>query len=108
MTTPACPSYADHRFPAEPISHAAWLYSRFPLSLRTIDELLAARVVVVVSHETVREWALKFEQSIANQIRRGLPATGSKSHMDEVVITTSGLSTGCGVRSTRLGRCWTF
>ncbi len=43
MTTPACPSYAGYRFPAEVISHAVWLYFRFPLSLRMVDELLAAR-----------------------------------------------------------------
>ena len=43
MTTPACPSYAGYRFPAEIISHAVWLYFRFPLSLRMVDELLAAR-----------------------------------------------------------------
>ncbi len=41
MTTPACPSYAGYRFPAEIISHAVWLYFRFPLSLRMVDELLA-------------------------------------------------------------------
>jgi len=59
MTTPACPSYAGYRFPAEIISHAVWLYFRFPLSLRMVDESLAARGVLV-SHETVRQWALKF------------------------------------------------
>ncbi len=42
MTTPACPSYAGYRFPAEIISHAVWLYFRFPLSLRMVDELLAS------------------------------------------------------------------
>jgi len=56
MTTPACPSYAGYRFPAEIISHTVWLYFRFPLSLRNVDEILAARGVVV-SHETVRQWA---------------------------------------------------
>jgi len=50
--------YRGHRFPAEVISHAVWLYFRFPLSLRMVDELLAARGIVV-SHETVRQWALK-------------------------------------------------
>jgi len=43
MTTPAAPSYAGYRFPAEIISHAVWLYFRFPLSLRMVDELLAVR-----------------------------------------------------------------
>ncbi len=56
MTPPALPSYAGYRFPAEIINHAVWLYFRFPLSLRNVDEILAARGVVV-SHETVRRWA---------------------------------------------------
>ncbi len=86
MTTPPCPSYAGYRFPAEIISHAVWLYFRFPLSLRMVDELLAARGIVV-SHETTRQWALKFGQAFANQIRRRLPAVGDKWHMDEVVLT---------------------
>ncbi len=43
MTTPVCPSYAGYRFPAEIISHAVWLYFRFPVSLRNVDEILAAR-----------------------------------------------------------------
>ena len=90
MTRPSCPSYAGYRFPAEIISHAVWLYFRFPLSLRMVDELLAARGIVV-SHETVRQWALKFGQTFANQIRRRLPAAGDKWHLDEVVITISGV-----------------
>ena len=90
MTTAACPTYAGYRFPAEVISHAVWLYFRFPLSLRMVDELLAARGIIV-SYETVRQWAQKFGQSFANQIRRRLPATGDKWHMDEVVITISGV-----------------
>ena len=52
MTSPACPSYAGFRFPAGVISHAVWLYFRFPLSLRMVDELLAARGIFV-THETV-------------------------------------------------------
>ena len=58
MTTPACPdcpSYAGYRFPTEIIGHAVWLYFRFSLSLRNVDETLAARGIVV-SHETVRQW----------------------------------------------------
>jgi len=89
MITFAVPSYAGYRFPAEIISHAVWLYFRFPLSLRMVDELLAARGIIV-SHETVRQWALKFGQAFANQIRRRLPAAGDKWHLDEVVITISG------------------
>ncbi len=90
MTTSAVPSYAGYRFPAEIISHAVWLYFRFPLSLHMVDELLAARGIVV-SHETVRQWALKFGQGFANQIRRRLPAAGDKWHLDEVVLTIAGV-----------------
>jgi transposase-like protein len=53
MTTPARARYAGYRFPAEIIGHAVWLYFRFPLGLRMVEELLAARGVIV-SHETVR------------------------------------------------------
>jgi putative transposase len=81
--------YARHRFPAEVISHAVWLYFRFPLSLRMVEEMLAARGIEV-SHETVRQWAMKFGQDFANQIRRCLPAAGDKWHLDEVVIKIAG------------------
>jgi putative transposase len=77
MTTPASPSYAGHRFPAEIISHAVWLYFRFPLSLRMVEEMLAARGIIV-SHESVRQWERKFGQDFANRIRRRLPAAGDK------------------------------
>jgi putative transposase len=90
MTAPAPPSYAGHRFPAEVISHAVWLYFRFPLSLRHVDEILAARGIAV-SHETVRQWGLKFGQAFANQIRRRLPQAGDKWHLDEVVVKISGV-----------------
>ena len=90
MTASAAPSYAGYRFPAEIISHAVWLYFRFPLSLRIVDELLATRGIIV-SHETVRQWARKFGQVFANQIRRRLPASGDKWHLDEVVLTISGI-----------------
>ncbi|QRM34004.1 IS6 family transposase [Microvirga sp. VF16] len=83
------PRYARHRFPAEVISYAVWLYFRFPLSLRMVEEMLAARGILV-SHETVRQWATKFGQSFANQIRRRLPAPGDKWHLDEVVISIAG------------------
>jgi len=56
MTTPVCPTDAGYRFPSEIISHAVWLYFRFPLSLRMVDELLAARGIIV-SYETVPQWA---------------------------------------------------
>jgi putative transposase len=81
--------YAGHRFPPEVISHAVWLYFRFPLALRMVEELLAARGITV-SHETVRQWALKFGQGFANEIRRRLPRPGDKWHLDEVQIRIAG------------------
>jgi putative transposase len=89
MTIPASPSYAGHRFPAEIISHAVWLYFRFPLSLRMVEEMLAARGIIV-SHESVRQWALKFGQAFAHRIRRRLPCAGDKWHLDEVAIKIAG------------------
>jgi putative transposase len=59
------------------------------LSLRMIEEMLAARGIVV-SHETVRQWTLKFGQAFAHQIRRRLPCAGDTWHLDEVVLTIAG------------------
>src|SRR3954452_17619001 len=89
MTTANFPSYAGYRSPAEVISHAVWLYFRFPLSLRMVEEMLAARGIIV-SHESVRQWARKFGQTFANRIRRRLPAAGDKWHLDEVVLKIAG------------------
>src|SRR5690348_10068836 len=80
MTTSTRARYTGYRFPAEIIGHAVWLYFRFPLGLRMVEELLAARGIIV-SHETVRQWALKFGQHFANQIRRRLPRGGDKWHL---------------------------
>src|SRR6185295_5914836 len=89
MTFTTKSPYAGYRFPAEVIRHAVWLYFRFPLSLRMVDELLAARGITV-SHKTVRQWARKFGQTFANQIRRRLPRAGDKWHLDEVEVTIAG------------------
>src|SRR3954465_15063357 len=91
MSSPAAKSpYAGYCFPVEVISQAVWLYFRFPFSLRMVEDMLAAREIVV-SHETVRQWALKFGQAIANQIRRRLPQAGDKWHLDEVVLKIAGV-----------------
>src|SRR5919107_5069080 len=89
MTSAAKSPYAGYRFPGEVISHAVWLSFRFPLSLRMVKEMLAARGIDV-SHETVRQWARKFGQSFANQIRRRLPDPGDKWHLDEVCLMIRG------------------
>ena len=89
MTSAAKSPYAGYRFPGEVISHAVWLYFRFPLSLRMVEEMLAARGIDV-SHETVRQWARKFGQGFANQIRHRLPCPGGKWHLDEVCLMIRG------------------
>jgi putative transposase len=91
MRSPAAKAlFAGYRFPAEVIGHAVWLYFRFPLGLRTVEEMLAARGIVV-SHETVRQWALKFGRDFANRSRRRLPRSGDKWHLDEVAIKIAGV-----------------
>jgi putative transposase len=85
MTTVRDPIYAGHRYPAELVSYAVWLYFRFPLSLRMVEDLLAARGISV-THETIRQWGLKFGREFANRIRRRAPRRGDKWHLDEVVI----------------------
>ncbi|ACM39802.1 MULTISPECIES: IS6 family transposase [Rhizobium/Agrobacterium group] len=84
------PLYRRHRFPAEVIAHVVWLYLRFPLSLRMVEDLLAARGIIV-SHQTVRLWAEKFGRRFANEIRRrSAGKLGDKWYLDEVVISIGG------------------
>jgi putative transposase len=87
-TTPAAP-YKGHRFPQEIIRHAVWLYFRFSLSFRDVEELLAERGVSV-TYETVRQWCLKFGQQYANQLRRRRAKPGDKWHLDEVFLKING------------------
>jgi putative transposase len=83
------PLYRRHRFPPEVISYAVWLYFRFPLSLRMVEEMLAERGISV-SYETVRQWAMKVGDAFSDQIRRRAPARGDKWHLDEVVVSIAG------------------
>lgn len=82
-------SYKRHRFPAEIIAHAVWLYFRFPLSLRLVEEMLLERGIAV-SYETVRRWALKFGPAYARCLRRKGPSRRDIWHLDKVVITIAG------------------
>jgi putative transposase len=82
-------SYKRHRFPPEIIAHAIWLYFKFPLSLRLVEEMLLERGILV-SYETVRRWALKFGLAYARRLRRKRPSRRDIWHLDEVVITIAG------------------
>jgi len=73
----------------EVISHCVWLYFRFPLSYREVEELMLERGVVV-SYETIRRWCRKFGQAYANSLRRRRPQPGDKWHLDEVFIKING------------------
>src|SRR5262245_48217844 len=83
------PTYKNHRFPAEIISHGVWLYFRFCLRYRDVEELLFARGVIV-TYKAIRKWCRKFGQSYANELRRWRPRPGDKWHLDEVFLTITG------------------
>ena len=82
-------SYKRHRFPPEIIAHAIWLYVRFNLSLREIEEMLLERGIDV-SYETIRRWTIKFGPQIARDLRRRQPRPGDVWHLDEVVVKIAG------------------
>jgi len=81
--------YRGFRYPREIISHVVWLYFRFSLSFRDVEELMASRGIVV-TYETIRQWTLRFGQQYANELRRRQPRRGDKWHLDEVVLTIKG------------------
>ncbi len=81
--------YHRHRFPTEIISHCVWLYFRFALSFRDVEEMLAMRGVSL-SYETVREWCLKFGQTYANGLRHKSSRPGDRWHLDEVFLEING------------------
>lgn len=82
--------YKRHRFPAEIIAHAVWLYHRFPLSLRHVEDLLAERGIDV-SFQTVSEWASKFGRKFAHHLqRRSRGSFADKWHFDEMVVSIKG------------------
>ena len=81
--------FPGHRFPAEIINHCVWLYHRFPLSYRDVQEMMLARGVTV-TYEAIRQWCQKFGQQFANALRRRRPRPGDKWHLDEVFLTING------------------
>jgi putative transposase len=83
------PTYKKHRFPPEIISHGVWLYFRFCLSYREVEELLFARGIIV-SYEAIRKWGRKFGQAYANQLHHRRPQRGDKWHLDAVFLTIRG------------------
>ena len=82
-------SFKRHRFLPDVIRHAVWLYFRFSLSLREVEEMLAQRGVEV-SHETIRCWTIKFGPLIARRLRKRRPAPSPRWHLDEMVSWIGG------------------
>jgi len=82
-------SYKRHRFPPQIIAHTVWLYFRFPLSLRLVEELLLERGIAV-SYETIRRWGKKFGPDYARRLRRKKPSGNDVWYLDEVVIIIAG------------------
>jgi len=82
-------SFKQHRFPADVIRYAVWLYFRFTLSFRDVEELLAQRGIEV-SYETIRCWTIKFGPQIARNLKRRRQAPSARWHLDEMVCTVAG------------------
>jgi transposase-like protein len=99
-------AYRGHRFPSEITAHAVWLYFRFHLSFRDVQDLLAERGVVV-SHEAIRQWCTKFGASFAAGLRRRRVRAGDKWHLDEVALKIRANVSGCGEPLTSTESYWT-
>src|SRR5271163_2638161 len=100
-------SYAGYRFPPEVIDQAIWLYLRFTLSFRDVEDLLAERGVVV-SYETVRRWVNHLGPMIAAHLRKRRPKPHATWHLDEVLSQNrwaDGLSVARYRRRGRGSRC---
>ena len=83
-------SYRGFRFPSEVISHCVWLYHRFSLSLRDVEELMLERGIEV-SHETIHQWTRRFGPAYAAELRCRRPQPGDKWHLDEVFVKINGV-----------------
>ena len=103
MSKPPDPHYR-HRFPADLISHAVWLYHVFSLSFRDIELLLAERGVIV-SYESVRQWCLKFGASFADKMRGGDPSRATNGTSMKCSFGSGASCTSCGAPLTRTGSC---
>lgn len=81
--------YSGYRHPGEIISHGVWLYHRFNLSFRNVEEILVSRGIDI-TYETVRQWCLRFSREFAKRIRNREGRPGDTWHLDEVFIQIKG------------------
>ena len=82
-------SFARHQFPPDVIRHAVWLYLRFTLSYRDVEDMLAERGLDL-TYETVRRWVTKFGPLFAKELRKRRPRPTSRWHLDEMVVKIAG------------------
>lgn len=98
-------SFKRHRLPPAIIRHSIWLYARFTLSFRDVEEMLAERGLNV-SYETVRRWFLKIGTAVAASLRRTRPRSSDHGHIDEMVIVSSGSAIGSGAPWIMKAKFW--
>jgi putative transposase len=96
-------SYKGHRFPLEVISYSVWLYHRFTLSFRDVEDLLAERGIVV-SCEAIRNWCLKFGPEYSRSLRSKQGRLGEIWYVDELFVTIRGHRTSGGALSIKTER----
>src|SRR5215213_5192414 len=89
-------SYSGYRFPPDIIQRAVWMYLRFTLSFRDVEELLAERGIVV-TYESIRRWVLAFGSQIARRLRAKRPKPHGRWHIDEIWIPAANAGGGCQV-----------
>ncbi len=99
LTLSATTKYKNHRFPAEIMSHAVWLYFRFCLSFRDVEELIFERDISV-TYEVLRKWCRKFGQRYANQLRQRRPRPGDRTTRPEPRVAHPAFSL-CGAACLR-------
>jgi len=83
------PSYRGYRFPTAIISHAVWLYHRFGLSFRDVEDLLAERGITV-TYEAIRQWCRTFGFDYARRLRHRRGRQGDTRHLDELCVKIRG------------------
>jgi len=97
-------SYSRYRFPREVIQRAVWMYLRFTLSFRDVEDLLAERGITV-TYESIRRWVLTFGPVLARELRARRPKPHSSWHLDEMFVRIGGRQIISGVRWMPKARC---
>lgn len=98
------PTYKNHRFPISIVARAIWLYFRFNLSLREVEEMMLERGIEV-SYETIRRWCRSHGSLLTSRLRRKSPSNRDVWHLDEVVVSIGGKNAGSGAQLIKMDMC---